>query len=495
MIKRTLMAATVAAALAGPGTAAAVTEDEMKELREQVRQMKQEYEKRIDALEQRQKQAEGTAGKAQAAAGQAEAKAGKAEAAAGNAQATAARAQSTAVGAEAAAVSASSRPAGANAFNPGISLILNGVMSNLSLDPAQHQIKGFAPTGGEVGPGNRGLNLAETELVFSANIDPNFRGTLIAALAPDNSISVEEGYIQGLGLSHGLGFKAGRFYSSVGYQNEIHVHAWDFTDAPLANKVFLGNQLADDGVQLKWVAPTDTFVELGAEIGRGLSVPGSNRDKNGFGAGNLFARLGGDIGASTAWRLGLSHLRTTAQNRIYDDLDAAGIQVSNSFNGSSRLWVLDGVLKWSPNGNSTYNNFKLQGEYFRRGEEGSLTYDTAAASLGTQSDTYRSAQSGWYAQGVCQFMPRWRVGYRHDRLNSGSVNLGLVDSGTLTAADFPILDKHNPTRNTLMFDYSPSHFSRLRLQFASDKSRPGVTDNQVFLQYTMSLGAHGAHKF
>jgi hypothetical protein len=46
-----------------------------------------------------------------------------------------------------------------------------------------------------------------------------------------------------------------------------------------------------------------------------------------------------------------------------------------------------------------------------------------------------------------------------------------------------------------MFDFSASHFSRLRLQFASDKSRQGATDKQVFLQYIMSLGAHGAHKF
>ena len=481
MIKHTLMAAAVAAALAGPGAAAAVTESEMKELREQVRQLKQEYERRIDALEQRLKQAEGAAGKAQSSAGQAEAAASEAKA--------------SAVGAEAAAASASIRPAGENAFNPAVSLILNGVMSNLKQDPARHQIAGFTPTGGEVGPGNRGLNLAETELVFSANIDPNFRGTLIAALSADNTISVEEGYIQSIGLSRGLGFKAGRFYSSVGYQNEIHVHARDFTDAPLANKVFLGGQVADDGVQLKWVAPIDTFFELGAEIGRGRAFPGTNRDKNGAGASNLFAHLGGDIGASTAWRLGLSHLSTTAQNRGYDDLDSTGTQVNNSFNGASRLWALDGVLKWAPNGNSTYNNFKLQGEYFRRNENGNFTYDTAAASLGTQSDSYRSAQSGWYAQGVYQFMPRWRMGYRYDRLNSGSLKLGLVDSGALAAADFPILEKFNPTRNTLMFEYSPSHFSRLRLQFAGDKSRPGVTDKQVFLQYIMSLGAHGAHKF
>jgi len=467
VIKQTLVAAAVAAVLAVPGPALAVTDAEMKELREQVRQIKQDYEKRIDALEQRLKQAEAAAGKAQA----------------------------SAVSAEAAATSASTRPAGENAFNPAVSLILNGVLANLSQDPARHQITGFTPTGGEVGPGNRGLSLGETELVFSANIDSNFRGTLIAALGSDDSIGVEEGYIQGIGLSHGLGIKAGRFMSSVGYLNEIHPHAWDFIDAPLANKVFLGNQLADDGVQLKWVAPTDTFVELGAEIGRGRSFPGTNRDKNGAGAGNLFAHLGGDIGASTAWRLGLSHLRTTAQNRNYDDLDSTGTQVNNSFDGSSRLWVLDGVLKWAPNGNATYTNFKLQGEYFGRRENGNFIYDTAAASLGTQSDSYRSAQSGWYAQGVYQFMPRWRVGYRYDRLNSGSVKLGLVDSGALAAADVPVYSAHNATRNTLMFDFNPSEFSRLRLQFANDQSRLGATDRQVFLQYIMSLGAHGGHKF
>ena len=465
MIKQTLIAAVVAAALAGPGTAAAVTDAEMKDLREQVEQLKREYQRRIDALEARLKQAEAAAG----------------------------RAQATAVNAEAAAATASARPAGENAFNPAVSLVLNGVLANLSQDPARFRISGFAPTGGEAGPGSRGFSLGETELVFSANIDPYFRGTLIAALGADDGVAVEEGYVQGIGLSAGLGIKAGRFLASAGYLNELHPHAWDFVDAPLASKVFLGKQLAEDGVQLKWIAPTETLVELGAEIGRGRAFPGTNRDKNGFGASNLFARLGGDIGASAAWRLGLSHLRTSAQNRNYDDLDSTGTAVNNRFDGSSRLWVLDGVLKWAPGGG--YNQFKLQGEYFRRREQGSLAYDTTSASLGTQSDSYHSAQSGWYAQGVYQFMPRWRAGYRYDRLNSGSVSIGVVDSGALTAADFPIYSAHNATRNTLMLDFNPSEFSRLRLQFASDKSRLGATDNQVFLQYIMSLGAHGAHKF
>jgi hypothetical protein len=262
--------------------------------------------------------------------------------------------------------------------------------------------------------------------------------------------------------------------------------------------VFLGNQVADDGLQIKWLAPTETFFEVGTEFGRGRAFPASNRDKNGAGANNLFARLGGDIGASTAWRIGLSHLSTTAQDRSYDDLDSTGTLVNNSFNGKSGLWALDGVLKWAPNGNSTSNNFKLQGEYFRRNEDGNFSYNTAnvaGAALGSRTDTLRSAQSGWYGQGVYQFMPMWRVGYRYDRLNSGTVKLGLVDSGALSAADFPIFTPYNATRNTLMLDFSPSEFSRMRLQFASDKSRLGVTDNQLFLQYIVSLGAHGAHKF
>jgi hypothetical protein len=88
------------------------------------------------------------------------------------------------------------------------------------------------------------------------------------------------------------------------------------------------------------------------------------------------------------------------------------------------------------------------------------------------------------------------VGYRYDTLRYGTVSNGIVDNGLgPTAADFPVLANHSPTRNTLMLDWSPTEFSRLRLQLASDKSRLGVTDNQVLVQYIYSLGAHGAHKF
>jgi hypothetical protein len=96
---------------------------------------------------------------------------------------------------------------------------------------------------------------------------------------------------------------------------------------------------------------------------------------------------------------------------------------------------------------------------------------------------------------VYQFMPRWRVGYRYDALRRGTVDVGAVNNGLATAGDFPLLAEHNPTRNTAMLEFNPSEFSRLRLQLAADKSRVGVTDNQIFLQYVHSLGPHGAHRF
>ncbi len=402
--------------------------------------------------------------------------------------------------AEQAVIQASSRPASESAMNPAVSVILNGIYSNLSKDPNGFRINGFTPTLGEVGPGVRGLSLGESELAIASNIDHHFRGTLIASISPEDGIGVEEGYIQTLSLSYGFTVKAGRFFSGVGYHNQIHAHAWDFTDAPLANKVFLGNQLNEDGIQLKWVAPTSLYWDVGIEGGRGRQFPAGpagGRNKNGVSSGNLFTHVGGDFGTGTAWQTGVSYLSTSPQDRTFDDVDSTGTPVTNSFTGTSRLWVLDGILKWAPNYNPAHTNFKLQGEYFRRKENGDLSYDitTPPASLGPQTGGYKSSQSGFYLQGVYQFIPMWRVGYRYDRLNAGTTSIGLVETGALTAADFPILANYNPTRQTVMVDWSPSEFSRVRLQFASDKSRSDATDNQVFLQYIVSLGAHGAHKF
>jgi len=480
VFKRKLIAAAVAFALTGPALA---QDSELGKIREEIRQMKDAYEKRIQELEKRLSEAE--------------AKAGKAETAAGKAEATAGAAQQSATKAETAASAAANR-SGENAFNPAVSLVLQGTYANTSQDPNTYQLTGFVPTNGEVGPPKRSFGLGETELAIAANIDPYFRGVAILSVAPEGGIDVEESYFQTLALSKGFVLKGGRFFSGIGYLNEQHQHAWDFQDAPLVYKAFLGNQLKQDGVQLKWVAPTDLLIELGAEASAGDQFPGSDRNKNGIGGSALFANLGGDIGASTAWRLGASYLKASPNGRAYTDTDSLGGLTTNTFTGSAKLWGANGVLKWAPNGNPYYYNFKLQGEYYRLKQDGTLVYDDTAGSnvFGQVMSGFNTSQSGWYAQGVWQFYPQWRVGYRYDRLNFDTLNNGIVLNGLgPTAADFPVLANHSPTRNTVMLDWSPSEFSRIRLQYASDKSRLGLTDNQVFVQYIYSLGAHGAHKF
>src|SRR4051794_816314 len=236
-----------------------------------------------------------------------------------------------------------------NAFNPDISLILQGTAARSSQNPNDYQITGFAPSGGDVAPPRRGFSLGESELVISSNIDPYFRGQLAASLTPENELEVEEAFFQTLALGNGFTIKGGRFLSGIGYQNSIHQHAWDFQDAPLPYKAFLGGRLNDDGVQAKWVAPTDLLVELGAELGRGRAFPSSESNRNGAGSWSVFGHVGGDIGASTAWRTGLSYLSASPENRAFDDFNALGAPATQSFTGDSRLWIADFILKWAPN--------------------------------------------------------------------------------------------------------------------------------------------------
>lgn len=374
--------------------------------------------------------------------------------------------------------------AGEGAFNPAVSLILSGSYGSFDKDP------GVPITGFALAPNNHGhsrsFSLGESELGFSANIDPQFRGVATFALSPEGGSSVENAYVQTSSLGNGFNLKMGRFFSSLGYLNEVHAHAWDFIDQPLVYRTFWDNQLGEDGLQLKWLAPADTFIELGAEIGRGRGFPGTDRqDNNGAGAGALYLHLGDDIGVSNSWRAGLSMHQT---KRVDAVADAFG--VSNSFNGDSKTSGLDFIWKYAPSGNTRLTSFKLQGEYFQRRENGQLTYDTTATLPNLpKTDSYRVTQSGWYLQSVYQFMPRWRAGLRYDQLNSGTAEVGANLSSVPSSYDY------TPTRSTLMLDYSPSEFSRLRLQLAQDQSRQGLGDNQLFVQYVMSLGAHGAHSF
>jgi len=384
------------------------------------------------------------------------------------------------------------RSSSATAFNPAISMILAGNYASLSEDPATYRVAGFIPPRSGTGPGERSFNLGESELTVASNVDPFFFANVTASIHADDTIHVEEAYFKTLALSHGFTLKGGRFFSGIGYLNEIHSHAWDFVDQPLVYQVLFDGQLAQDGAQLRWVAPTDYFLEVGVETGNGGAFPGTHRNSNGLNGNALFAHLGGDVGDSTSWRLGLSGIDNRSTDRSYADVDQFGVGVSNAFSGTSRTWIVDGTLKWAPHGDPTQHLLKLQGEYLHRTEDGQLAFDTAGSNL---AGAYRSAQSGWYLQGVFEFMPRWRAGLRYDALDSGTPLIGQVNAGLLPLAAFPALAAATPDRTTLMVDWSLSEFSRLRAQFAWDQARTLQRDHELQLQYIFAIGAHGAHKF
>lgn len=372
--------------------------------------------------------------------------------------------------AEEAAIRQSSQATAANTFNPAIGAVLVGRMADVD---GWEAIPGFLP-GGEIGPGGSGFSLGESELNMKASVDTLFYGNLTLALedeAGETEIGVEEAWIQTSSLGNGLTGTAGRFFSGVGYLNKFHRHADDFVDRPLPYQAFFGGQYVVDGVQASWVAPTSLFLEIGSELGWGSGFPATANGESSPGNWSLFAKLGGDSGVSHSWQAGLSYVSADVNER------GAGEEAppDEVFSGDSDLAGIDFVWKWAPDGNNLVRNFKLAGEYFRREEEGTF------AGL-----PYDGDQEGWYLEGVYQFRQGWRAGLRHDALSA--------DNGSLFAGT-PLEDPASTSeRDSVMLDWSPSEYSRWRLQYTHDRVLD-ESDSQFFIQYLMSLGAHGAHQF
>lgn len=379
-------------------------------------------------------------------------------------------------------------PANAMKLNPDISLILSGGYASFG-NNSDYELPGFM-LGGEAGRGEEGFFLGHNELVMSANIDDRFYGkmtTIIADHEGETEVELEEAYIETIGLGDGLSVRGGRFFSGIGYLNSQHPHSWDFADAPLIYRGLFGNQLYDDGLQLSWLSPTELYMKMGLELMRGERFPAGGASNEGKGAYSLFLKLGGDVGASHAWQLGLSRWVAEVAERGVEGHAHGGATEVPTYSGDSEINGIDFVWKWAPRGNPSERNLKVQAEYFVRDEDGDIEM---VGSLPLESSTYRGQQYGGYLQAIYQFMPRWRVGLRYDRLGSSSSG---SDADVLTEAGVDN-EGHTPARSSVMVDYSRSEYSRLRLQVARDDSYE-ESDTLVILQYVMSLGAHGAHAF
>ena len=460
---RTLLLVSLFVAVLNVSSAFATSDTES--IKQQLNSLKNDYEQRIAALEERLLRAEVKAAQASDKAQQVEQQVVDQE------------------------KKMTSLPVRGN-FNPAISLILDGRFASFDNAADDYELPGFA-LGGEAGLGEEGFSLGHTELILSSTIDNLFYGQATVVLDDHDGeieVELEEAFIETLGLGHGLTVKAGRFFSSLGYLNEQHEHAWDFADAPLIYRGLFGNNLSDDGVQVSYIAPTDLFLQVGAEAFRGSQFPAGGEQAD-IGAWTAFANVGGDIGVEHSWLMGLGHWRANdIEDRTTGGHSHGGGAVETpSFAGDSHINAFDFVYKWAPNGNPKYRNFKFQFEYFEREEDGVVTLLDSSP---LEVTSYDGDQSGWYAQAVYQFKPQWRLGLRFDKLNSS--NSGS-DLDVLAEAGLDN-EGHSPKRISTMLEWLPSEFSRIRLQYNHDDSYENA-DNQLFIQYTHSLGSHGAHQF
>ena len=487
------------------------------ELAAQIGALKEDYEKRIAALE------------AQLAAMEAESQADRQQAA------TAAR---------------PAMPSGDNSFNPAIGVVLAGMISDFSEDEAAG-LPGFQ-VGHESGRPAKGFALGHSEITMSGNIDDKFRGALTLGLGShdgETEVELEEAYVQtlaGSGMPDGVRLKAGRALWTFGYLNEQHTHGDDFSDRPLPYRAFLDGAYNDDGLELSLVLPGELYSEIGGGVFRGGDTPFGGSE-SGREAWSAYARLGGDLGRNAAWRIGSYVLDGEALGRTggahahahgeeedehaheeegHEDEDEhadeedehhdedehyaeeeehhdeeeehaehafADFFSEGAFTGDTRLFGVDFRLTWAPTGDARDKELILQGEYFRRNEDGLYALECPmddpmheeeeedhgeehAEVCGTR--LFSGDADGWYAQAVYKFLPQWRFGARYARLSPPSAAALGHDLSTVSA----------------MLDWTNSEFGRVRLQY-NRESFGSTRDDQVMLQYVMSLGAHGAHSF
>jgi hypothetical protein len=391
------------------------------------------------------------------------------------------------------------------AFNPSISVILDGKYYTDNVGGEAGEIvehaAGFDGHHGDHGHGelSRGFNLGETELVFSASVDPYIDAMLTLTIEEDGDVEVEEAYGLTRNLPAGLQLKFGKFLSGIGYLNQQHPHDWDFVDQPLAYDLLLGEEgLNDIGLQLTWLPALPVYTLFGVEALQGRSetlantidalplmiidgeeVPfhGTLRERSGPRLFTGFVKVAPDLGFDHAVQFGLfGGLARLHQEDHGDEI----------LEGDTWFAGADVVYKYTSGRAYGHRNLTLQAEYIHRVKDLEVA---AADDLDEIGEEEKFRQDGFYAQAVYGFAPRWSAGVRLDMV-------GLTNRITTDDERRSFDDSRRYSANVT---FNPTEYSRLRFQFnrgdIADAAHGRERYSQFFVQYQLSLGVHGAHRF
>ncbi len=409
-------------------------------------------------------------------------------------------------------------------FAPQIGAVLRGMFASHSVEDSH--IAGGFEFGHESERAPEGFSLGHSELSLSSNVSDALRAAVVLGVGAHpgeaTELELEEAYIQtlpGSRLPQEVTLTAGRKLWSFGYLNERHAHEDDFADRPLPYRAFLDGAYNDDGLQVSLALPGDVRTEIGGGLFRGDDQPFIGSD-NGRRALSAFARIGGDMGRDSSWGIGVSLLSGQVdsdggghghahemddhedehhddemhedehdhdedehhdeddhdeddhdEDEHHDDEDEHGHEGEDEYaglySGDRDLFGIDMRFAWAPTGDAGQSELILQGEYLWQVDDGLDEHEHAVDD--------RSA--GWYAQAVYKFAPQWRIGTRYSQLSPPSG----AEAG------------HNPSALAIMGDWTSDDFGQIRLQYNREQLAAGEEDNQVILQYTVTLGGHEGH--
>ncbi len=342
-----------------------------------------------------------------------------------------------------------------NAYLPDIALVLN--MSAVGRDLSNTQYENFAipgfidATDAEL-PFNkdRGFNLNYAEVAMHSVVDPYFEVYSIFHLKR-TEFEIGEAYVLTTSLPEGLRIKAGKFKSSFGRINEKHQHSWNFDEQPIIYKALFGpDAISDAGIQLQWVAPTDTYTMVGVE-----AMQGTNE------------RSFGDIEENNLYT---AYVKSSLD--ITDDLSIlGGVSLAHGKTATKEQSDVYGVDLTLREQLGSYSALIWQSEFLQRNK-----------STGEK-------QSGLYTEVVYQYNKNYSGGVRYEKITKNQTDLSIYSG----------IDTDNLQKYTAMLQYKPFAFSRLRLEYSYDATK--IIDGQrtdintVILSLNIAAGAHGAHAY
>ncbi|HFB53429.1 MAG TPA: hypothetical protein ENJ67_01740 [Sulfurimonas autotrophica] len=346
-------------------------------------------------------------------------------------------------------------------YLPDIALILNmsAVGRNVkNSDYENFAIPGFIDAGDAELPFNkdRGFNLNYAEVAMHSMVDPYFEAFAIFHLHPD-AFEIGEAYVITTSLPAGLRVKAGKFKSAFGRINEKHQHSWNFDEQPIIYKALFGpDSISDPGLQVQWVAPTDTYIMAGVDAMQGSNDRSfGDTEENNLYVGYLKSSLDLTDNLSVLGGVSWAHGKTTEKK-------------------SSDVYGVDFTFR---NQLGSYSALTWQSEYLQRNK------DTNNTNVATQK------QGGLYSELVYQYNNNYSAGVRYEKITKNETDLSAY-----SAIDTSNLDKY-----TAMVQYKPFPFSRLRLEYSHDRTKVIAGQRKdidsVMLTLNIAAGAHGAHAY